>query len=312
MKYRNELPQLGDKVFLTDGGLETTLVFLENIELPLFAAFDQLSIDEGRERLNRYFEDYIALAAKHDRGFVLESVTWRASQDWGDRLGYNPIELSDINREAINMLAALRDQYETQETPLVISGCVGPRGDGYVADNRMSVIEARDYHAPQINTFADSPADMVSAMTINYVEEAIGITLAAKNANIPVVISFTTETDGRIPSGETLQDAITRVDQETNNGPVYYMINCAHPDHFREQLIPGAAWANRIRAIRANASRKSHAELDESETLDRGNPHEFGQLYRELRESFPQLTVLGGCCGTDKEHIESVHQHCCD
>ncbi len=311
MKYRQALPQLGDEIFLSDGGMETTLVFIQEVDLPCFAAFDQLSIESGRKRLRDYYQDYINFAKRAQRGFILESVTWRANQDWGERLGYSEHELAEKNREAIMLLADLRREYETTETPLVISGCIGPRGDGYVAENKMSAQEAYEYHRTQIHTLADTDADVVTAMTINYTEEAIGIVRAAQEVNMPVVISFTTETDGRLPTGENLCDAIDRVDAETNNAPAYYMINCAHPEHFREQLKAGERWIERIRGVRANASRKSHAELDESVTLDRGNPDELGRQYRELREMFPNITVLGGCCGTDIEHVESIHQHCC-
>ncbi|WP_292398770.1 MULTISPECIES: homocysteine S-methyltransferase family protein [unclassified Methylophaga] len=311
MKYRHALPQLADQIFLTDGGMETTLVFIQGVELPYFAAFDQLCIEPGRQRLQDYYVDYISLAKLAQRGFILESPTWRANRDWGIKLGYSGNELAEKNGEAIAMLASLRNRHETLETPLVISGCIGPRGDGYVADNKMSAQQAHEYHREQVRTFAETEADMVTAMTINYVEEAIGIVNAAQEANMPVVISFTTETDGCLPTGESLAGAITRVDAETNTGPAYYMINCAHPEHFRDQLKESEPWMNRIRGVRANASRKSHAELDESESLDRGDPTELGQQYRELRDIFPNITVLGGCCGTDLEHVEAIHEHCC-
>lgn len=309
--YRNNLPQLGDEIFLTDGGLETTLVFLQNIDLPLFAAFDLLSIEHGRRRLQAYFEDYLKLAASNQRNFVLETPTWRANADWATQLGYSHQELSDINHQAVAMMTQLREQYATGANKIVISGCIGPRGDGYVPGNQMSAKQARDYHAHQIDTFADTAADMVSAMTINYLEEAIGIVWAAQRTGIPVVISFTTETDGRLPSGQSLAEAIAQVDAATDCGPVYYMINCAHPDHFRKALDSDATWTQRVRSIRANASRKSHQELDESSELDRGNPEELGSLYAELRAAFPQLTVLGGCCGTDLQHLTAIEGHCC-
>lgn len=309
--YRQQLPQLGNDIFLTDGGLETTLVFLQNRELPLFAAFDLLSDQKGRTTLWEYYRDYLQLAGENGRHFVLETPTWRANPDWAKQLGYNTDDMVQINHAAVDMMEELRERYAGKGNKIVISGCIGPRGDGYVADQAMTPEQARQYHATQINTFADSAADMVSAMTMNYVDEAIGIVLAAQDADIPVVISFTTETDGHLPTGETLQQAISRVDEATNQGPAYYMINCAHPDHFRDALQHNASWVQRIRSIRANASRKSHAELDESTELDRGNPTEFGSLYADLRRLFPQLTVLGGCCGTDLQHISSVESHCC-
>jgi S-methylmethionine-dependent homocysteine/selenocysteine methylase len=174
----------------------------------------------------------------------------------------------------------------------------------------MTVEEATDYHRPQVEIFRDADADLVTAITINYVEEAIGITRAAQAAEMPVVISFTVETDGKLPTGQSLKDAIAQVDAVTSNAPAYYMINCAHPTHFASILVPGEPWLERIRGLRANASTKSHAELNESETLDDGNPIELGDQYRDLRNKFPQITVLGGCCGTDDRHIEAICKAC--
>ncbi|MGL5793095.1 MAG: homocysteine S-methyltransferase family protein, partial [Waterburya sp.] len=184
--------------------------------------------------------------------------------------------------------------------------CIGPRGDGYQPAELMSEIEAQYYHTEQIEVFSQSNVDLVTAMTMNYVEEAIGISRAAQQANIPVVISFTVETDGKLPTGQTLKDAIAQVDHATNSAPIYYMINCAHPLHFAHVLYSGGDWLDRIKAIRANASIKSHAELDEAEELDDGNPVEFGIQYQKLQTLLPNLNIFGGCCGTDIRHIEEI------
>jgi S-methylmethionine-dependent homocysteine/selenocysteine methylase len=304
--YRNHLPQLHDDLFMTDGGLETTLIFHDGIDLPHFAAFDLLKDDAGVETLRRYFVRYVEIARTHGIGIVLEAPTWRANADWAERLGYGARALADANRKAIDLLLEIRAAYETRETSIVISGNIGPRGDGYRPDRRMTVAAARDYHAPQIGTFAGTDADMVAAFTLNYVEEAIGIVQAAREAAMPVVISFTLETDGRLPSGDTLVAAIERTDEETGGYPAYYMINCAHPTHFDAVLRDGGAWRRRIRGLRANASKRSHAELDESTDLDAGDPRELGGHYRELRSLLPRLTVVGGCCGTDHRHVEAI------
>ncbi|MFL7808211.1 MAG: homocysteine S-methyltransferase family protein [Anaerolineae bacterium] len=309
-KYRNHLPQLGDSLFLTDGGLETTLVFHEGMDLPCFAAFDLLKDEEGIGILRRYFDSYVSIAQRRGVGAVLEAPTWRANPDWAEKLGYDAVALADANRKAIGLMLEIRAAYETPETPMVISGNLGPRGDGYRAEGRMTPAEARAYHAQQIDTFAQTDADLVSAFTINYVEEAIGILHAARDAAIPAVISFTVEIDGRLPSGEGLPDAIARTDQETDGYAAYYMINCAHPTHFQHVLDAPGVLRERIRGLRANASRCSHAELDESSELDAGNPQELGSQYRELRGLLPQLTVLGGCCGTDHLHVEAIFAAC--
>jgi S-methylmethionine-dependent homocysteine/selenocysteine methylase len=305
------LPQLEDRIFLADAGLETDLIFNEGIELPHFASIVLVDDHAGRAALRRYYEKFLAIAADARCGFILDSPTWRASRDWAGPLGYDIDDLRRANERAIEFIVGIRDAQRRADHPIVINGCIGPRGDGYIAGERMSVAQARLYHRFQTSSFERAGADMVTAVTMTYPDEAVGITLAARDSGLPVAISFTTETDGRLPSGETLGEAIDRVDAVTGNGPAYYMINCAHPDHFSQALARDERWISRIRGIRANASRMSHAELDEAEVLDDGDPGEFAGLYQILCNRFPQLTVLGGCCGTDQRHIDAVRHACC-
>lgn len=307
---QHPLAPTGDRLYLTDGGLETTLVFHDGMALPCFAAFDLLKDETGTERLRRYYQQYIDLALEYGLGFVLESATWRASSDWGVKLGYTSEELAHANHRSIEILHDLRDRNQTSESPMVISGNLGPRGDGYRSDQMMLPDEAADYHTTQIRVLSDSGADMVTALTLTDTGEAIGIVKAAQAINIPVVISFTVETDGRLPNGQSLQDVIDLVDGTTNDGPAYYMINCAHPSHFEDVLVPNTSWLTRIQGIRANASCMSHAELDNSETLDDGNPEELGRQYSELRSLLPSLKVIGGCCGTDHRHVDAIARQC--
>src|SRR5262245_29266113 len=309
-KYRGHLPQLDAPVFLTDGGIETTLIFDDGFELPDFAAFVLLDTDGGRAALTRYFESYAAIAARDRVGVVLETATWRASADWAGRLGYGPDRLIELNHAAVSLVEGVRERYETPSTPVVISGCIGPRGDGYRPDQLMGVAEARAYHEPQTHTFAESNADLVTAVTMTYPAEAIGITLAAKAVGMPVVISFTVETDGLLPTGGSLANAIGEVDEATGAYPAYYMVNCAHPTHFEHVLEPGAAWTRRLRGIRANASMLSHAELDAADELDAGDPRDLAFRYGELRRQHPHLAVLGGCCGTNHRHIDAISAAC--
>ena len=304
------LPHEATGMALTDGGLETTLVFHENWELPEFAAFPLLDSSSGRETLRRYYERYIGIALASKVGFVLESPTWRASQRWGSRVGYIPDEIADINRRAIRMLQELRDEFANAATPMAISGCIGPQDDGYSPSERLSEAAAFAYHTHQAQALAAAGADMITAVTMTYVEEAIGITRCAQAQGIPVVISFTVETDGRLPVGTPLGEAIEAVDAATDHGPAYYMINCAHPTHFATTLREGGDWVRRIGGLRANASRMSHEELDAAETLDDGDPKEFGCQHDELRTLLPNLKVLGGCCGTDHRHVEAMAASC--
>jgi len=305
-KYRYSLPQLNGKQFITDGGMETTLVFHDGYDLPYFASFDLLKTVEDVEHLKRYYRKYADIAHRNKVGFVLESVTWRASSDWGGLMGYSATALDAINKQSIEMLVELRRELETEDTPIIISGCIGPRGDGYNPESFMSAEESQQYHQTQIQSFASSPADFVTAMTITYAEEAIGIVRAATAENMPVVISLTLETDGRLPSGQSLKDAIKQIDAATDASAIYYMINCAHPEHFEDELVGDDDWLKRIHGIRANASNKSHAELDECEVLDDGDPVQLGESYRAFSKKLPQLNVFGGCCGTDHRHVDAI------
>jgi S-methylmethionine-dependent homocysteine/selenocysteine methylase len=309
-RYRDALPQLGGNLFLTDGGIETTLIFHDGLELPDFAAYALLKRPDGPAALDRYFRAYADIARRFGVGLILESATWRASRDWADRLGHTAGELADLNRAAVRQLEGIRGEFQSDRTPVVISGCLGPRGDGYNPALLMSAEEAEAYHAEQARVFADSAADLLTAITMNYVEEAIGIARAARRLAMPVVISFTVETDGRLPTGDTLRSAIERVDAATGAYPAYYMLNCAHPTHFERVLEPGPPWIERLRGVRANASRQSHAELNESPTLDTGDPVELAGEYAALRRRLPRLNVMGGCCGTDHRHVEEIAAAC--
>ncbi|MET3842187.1 homocysteine S-methyltransferase family protein [Bradyrhizobium sp. OAE829] len=308
-KYRSDLPQRGGGIFLTDGGMETTLIFHEGIDLPHFAAFVLLDSEVGRGTLKRYYQAYMAVARDHGVGFVLDSPTWRANPDWGAKLGYDAAALRAINIRGIGLLEELRAEWEKPMTPCVVSGAIGPRGDGYKAGN-MDAAEAEAYHGAQIAAFVEGGADMVTAYTLTNINEAIGIARAARAQQIPAVISFTVETDGRLVNGETLREAIEAVDRATQDSVEYFLVNCAHPTHFEQALKADEAWVKRIHGVRANASTKSHTELDESATLDAGDPQDLGRRYLNLRRSFPAMRILGGCCGTDHRHVAAICDAC--
>ena len=305
MRYRRWLPQLNGRVLLTDGGMETTLVFLEGIDLPCFASFPLLEHDEGRAAMTRYFEPYLAVARRLGTGFLLEANTWRANPSWGAQLGYSLEELAEANRRAIRFVEEIRRREEADGRPFVLNAPIGPQGDAYDPEHHMTNDEAEAYHSWQAGVLADTPVDLVTGLTLAYVEEAIGIVRAAAAAGLPVAVSFTVETDGRLPSGQPLAEAIEEVDRETAGAPAYFMVNCAHPTHFLSTIDEPGPW-HRVMGVRANASTKSHAELDESEELDDGDPAELAREYLEIGTRLQHLTVLGGCCGTDHRHIASV------
>ncbi|MGK6313047.1 homocysteine S-methyltransferase family protein [Neorhizobium sp. DT-125] len=308
-KYRHSLPQLKSGDFLSDGGLETTLVFHRGIDLPAFAAFPLLDDAKGREELTEYYEAYLAIARERGLGFILDTPTWRANADWGPQLGYDREALRTLNIRSVAFIAELRRLWEKPGAPIVLNGVIGPRGDGY-RDGNMDPLAAENYHAFQAEAFAKSEADMISAITMNNVGEAVGIVRAAKRAGMPCVVSFTVETDGRLVNGKTLQAAIEETDAATGGYAAYYMVNCAHPSHFQDALSRGEVWVKRIAGIRANASTKSHRELDESTVLDIGDPADLGARYRTLRKSYPSMRVLGGCCGTDHRHLQAICDAC--
>jgi homocysteine S-methyltransferase len=308
-KYRHDLPQMKGGLFLSDGGMETSLIFQSGVDLPSFASFPLLETAEGRRHLVRYYEDYLAIARSRGVGFVLDSATWRASLDWGASLGFSREAMRAINERSIALLAELRETWEAPASPCVLNGVIGPRGDGYKGGN-MEAGEAEDYHAFQVEAFAGTAADMVSAITMNTISEAAGIARAAKAAEMPCVVAFTVETDGRLVHGATLREAIETVDEMSDGHPLYFMINCAHPSHFEGALAAGEAWMSRVHGIRANASAKSHQELDESTELDAGDIVDLGRRYRNLTRSFPSMRILGGCCGTDHRHIAAICEAC--
>ncbi|NQX26023.1 homocysteine S-methyltransferase family protein [Microbacteriaceae bacterium VKM Ac-2854] len=298
-RYRDDLPQLrAERPFLTDGGLETTLIYLEGIELPEFAACELLRTADGTEQLRRYYEQHLRLARRHGLGFTLDTATWRANPDWTDRLGYDDATFDAVNRAGARLAVELRDRFDSAEAPVVIGATLGPRGDGYVVGERQSVEEARAYHRRQLAIFAQEGADFACILTASYPEEAMGAALAAADVGLPFVVSFTVETDGRLPSGDTLTDAVAAVDAAA---PVaYFMVNCAHPTHLPAEL------PERVRGYRANASSCSHAELDASDSLDAGDPDDLAARMIALRARMPQLAVLGGCCGTDLRHLGAL------
>jgi homocysteine S-methyltransferase len=295
---------MAPRLILTDGGLETTLVFHEGLELPHFAAFPLLDDADGRAVLRRYFEGYLAIAREHGTGFQLDTPTWRANADWGARLGYDAAALDRVNRDAVAFARELAAG--AGDVDVRVNGVIGPRGDGYVVGERMDPDAAQAYHREQVASLAGAGADVVSAITMTYPDEAIGIARAAGDADVPAIVSFTVETDGRLPDGATLRDAVEAVDAATGARTEAYMINCAHPAHFADALAGDEQWRRRVRGLRANASRMSHAELDAAEELDAGDPGDLAERYVALRERLPELAILGGCCGTDGRHVAAI------
>lgn len=304
-KYRDALPQLSGDLFLNDAGLETDIIFNRGVDIPEFAAHTLLPDPAGREVLTTYFREMLSLANSTGAGFILDCPTWKAHMHWAKDLASTEEEIRQANVDSVAFVAGLRDEFSTNEQPIVLNALIGPRGDAYAPETDIAAAEAEQYHAQQIGWLADTDVDMVSALTFTQADEAIGAVRAAKAAGLPIVVSFTVETDGKLPTGQSLGDAIQQVDLATDNATAYFMVNCAHPDHF-STVIDDSPWTKRIHGLRCNASRLSHAELDECEVLDDGNPVELAQQYAELKAHMPWLNVFGGCCGSDLRHLSEI------
>jgi len=294
-----------DTVVVTDAGLETWLVFDHGFDLPGFAAYPLAATRDGRALLTEYYGHYAEIARSIDAAVLLDAPTWRANPDWAETLGHDLAALTELIAASVGVVADVRGGW-TSDRPFLIGGAVGPRGDGYVIGSTMDADTAADYHSFQIAAMASAGVDVVDALTLGYVDEAVGITRAAEAAGLPVVISFTVETDGRLPSQMSLGEAIEQTDAATNGYATHFMVNCAHPTHFAHVLDRTASWASRIGGLRANASRLGHAELDEMVELDSGDPDDLAARYVGLRSTLPNLHVLGGCCGTDHRHVAAI------
>jgi homocysteine S-methyltransferase len=304
-KYRNALPQLSGDLYLADAGIETDLIFNHGVEIREFASHTLLPNPTSREIVANYFRGFLSLAKNFDAGFILDSQTWKAHLHWAEDLGTTEQELCLANKDSIAFIAELRDEYSTNSKPIVLNGVIGPRGDAYAPEARVAAVEAEEYHAKQIAWLAETDVDMVTATTFTQSDEAIGVIQAARSADLPIVISFTVENDGRLPTGQPLDEAINAVDDATNAAAAYFMVNCAHPDHFFD-VLDDSDWARRIRGLRCNASRLTHAELDECEVLDDGDPEELANQYKSIAASMPWLNVFGGCCGSDLRHVTEI------
>ncbi len=299
------LPHESTRLYLTDGGIETWLMYKKGFELPHFCSFHLLDQPAGREALQQYYREFALVAKKHGTPFIFCSMTYRASRDWGQLIGYSPAGLAEMNHKAFALYREIAAETDLAADATLYSGCIGPRGDAYDTHQTITASSAEDYHASQIETFKQAGAQLVTALTLNSSQEAIGIAKAAKAAKIPSVISFTLEKNARVGSVETLKQAIETVDAATNGAPAYYMINCSHPTDFGPALDHGS-WTKRIRGLRANASSLDHGMLCQLGHLEEGDATQLAHQHGELAQLYSHINVLGGCCGTDHIHVDKI------
>lgn len=303
MKEREVLPQLEERIYLHYVGSDTDLIFNKGINLPGFASYPLLETSDGRDILRNYSKQFLQIGRDENCGIILDSATWVANRDRGAKIGCSPEKLAELNRASIELIAEVRRN--TGDSSALLCAQMGPRGDGYSPGDRMSIEQATTYHSEQMKILSQTEADFVGGFTICYAEEAAGIVRAGQQYDIPVAISFTIETDGRLPTGQPVGEAIQLVDEATGKGALYFLINCAHPDHIN-QALTNDPWLTRLRGVVVNASRCSHAELDEALELDDGDPDELGSQLGELKRKYPHFTIFGGCCGTDFRHMRAI------
>ncbi len=305
MKYRNNLPQLSGHDMTTQGGTWTWLQYVDGFELQHFCGFDLLNNPKAVVALRDYHRKVIEAVLPYEFGILVEGLHYRASWDWGKLVGYSKEGLKEINIQGVEFYHELASEYESDTSPIPIGGVVGPRGDAYDIENTPDVAEAEDYHSEQIETLKLAGVDLITAATFSSIEEAIGITRAAEAIEMPIVISFFTNNDGRLEGGDTMREAVEKVDAATNSAPAYYMINCCHPTEFAPALEE-KDWTNRLGGFMPNAVAMEKLSLCSLGHLEDGDPDELGIQMGEIATRFPSIHVWGGCCGTDSRHLGQI------
>lgn len=304
---RPRLPHESDRLFLTDGGTETWLIHKRGLEVPHFSSFHLLRDRAATEAIRGYYRAFAAIAVDHGTAFIFDSLTYRASRDWGALFGYSREALEDANHACLALYREVASEAGLVDDDVVISGCVGPMRDAYEGNDAPSADAAEAYHRAQIATFRKADVDVVTALSLSSSQEALGIARAGRAAGVPVAISFMVEKDHRLQSGETLHAAIEAVDRATDRAVAYYLINCAHPLDFGPALAH-EPWIERVRGVRANASKHDHAFLSRMDHLDEGDADELAGQYGDLKARFPHMNVFGGCCGTDFHHVRKISE----
>ncbi len=299
------LPQQSGRLMTSADGFETWMQYVDGFTLRHFCGFELLNDPRGAACLRDYHRKIVEAAVANGFGVINEGLHYRASKDWGTLIGFSREGLEEINIRGIEFYRDFAREYGTPETPMIVSGAIGPKGDAHNIGRVPDAAEAEDYHADQILTMRKAGVDQVTAMTFSGVEEAIGFCRAAKAAELPVVVSFFVARGGRLKGGESLQEAITRVDAATDAAPAYFMINCTHPTEFEAGLAAGA-WTARLGGFMPNAVAAETLDLCRLGHLEDGDPDELGGQMAELARRFTHANVWGGCCGTDSRHIGQI------
>jgi S-methylmethionine-dependent homocysteine/selenocysteine methylase len=298
--------QRDGQLFLTDGGIETEIMYKWGFDLPHFAMYPLLDNADATAAMRGMYRRYLDVVAKHGLSALMGGLDYRASPDWGALLGYSREGLAEANLRSITFLRELATEYGDNIPQILIAGYVGPRGDAYKVNRTMTEAEAEDYHAVQLATLKAGDVDLAWAFTFNNIPEAIGAARAAARIEVPLAISFTVDGTSRLKSGPSLAEAVETVDAETGEAaPAFYTLNCSHPVEFEPGLTPGA-WIGRVRGFRPNASKKDKIALCKLGHLEEGDPFELGCLMGDLARRYLHMDIWGGCCGTGDVHLDEI------
>ncbi len=295
-----KLPHETDRKFLVYAGTGTDLIFNHGVELPGFASFPLLENPETRAILAQQMRDLVELSADMGLGCILDAPTWMANADRAAPLGYDAERLRAVNKDGVALMEEVRQGSGRDD--VLVSACIGPRYDPYADIPPISVGQARAYHNAQLSALKETSVDLVTGYTFNRTGEAAGCILASQDIGLPIIMSLVVETDGCLADGTPLIDAIDQIEAQTDGSALFYMVNCAHPTHFADVIKAHP----RLKGVVANASSCSHAELDEAEELDDGDPVQLGQEIAAAMRDNPSIQVFGGCCGTDMRHLKQM------
>jgi homocysteine S-methyltransferase len=311
MSYQTTFPvRSGEALFLTEGGIETELMYKWRFELPHVAVFPLLDNPDAVAVMRGIYRRSLDVAAAHGMSAMLTGLDYRASPDWGGLPGYSQEALVEANHQAIDFLRELAREYNDDLPRVLVGGIIGPRGDAYELNRTITADAAEDYHATQLTTLKQADVDFAAAMTFNNIPEAIGVARAATTIGVPLVISLTVDSTSRLKSGPTVAEAVETIDAETDGAPACYMLNCSHPVEFEPGLTDGD-WIRRLRGFRPNASKMEKIALCQIGHLEEGDPVELGRLMGDLARRYPHMDIWGGCCGTGTVHLGEIAKNVC-
>ncbi|MCB8822139.1 homocysteine S-methyltransferase family protein [Microvirga rosea] len=296
-------------VFLTDGGIETRLIYEFSLGLRDFASFPELFDSRGRAALRKVYTSYLDVAAQSGRPMLIGSPTWRAHPDGLRHAGFGePDDLTRVNTEAVSFLRELRREMKL-EKQVYIAGVIGPRGDGYRAEGAPQTEEAQHYHHAQARALADAGVDFLYAPTFASRTELIGVALAMAGTGCTYALAPVINGHGDLPDGSSLSEVISFIDATVQPRPLYYLTGCVHASTFSDAVADDdrlqPLMPKRLVGMKANASALPPEKLNDLDHVEGDEPAAFARGILNLHNKY-SLRILGGCCGTDAGHIRAL------